>query len=104
MEQELSESRRPGAVALTVALASLALLAAAVLWAHHWNVLTVTLVGAWAVVSLCAPVLSFRAWSWGTGGALAGWAVTTVGLSWLALALAAAAYAAGADIPGCGGG
>lgn len=92
--------------AAVLGVLSVALLGASFVWAHHWGVLTDTLVCAWAVATLGALVLPIRS----LGDTIIGRRLAKIGLaggivSVAALALAGAVWAAGIDPTGaCGGG
>lgn len=101
-EQPLARGR----TAVVLGLTSAALLLASFRWAHHWGLLSGAIVATWALATIAALVVSV--WSLRTSRAsrrfaLVGLALTLVSL--LALTLAGALYAAGADVSGaCGGG
>jgi hypothetical protein len=87
-------------------LVSAGLLAASLVWAHHWNARADALVAAWGSATLAAFALSGRVLL-GSGprqiAAKIGLALAT--LSLFALGIAGIAAAAGADPSGmCGGG
>jgi hypothetical protein len=77
--------------------ASLGLLGASFVWAHHWGVRADALVAAWAGATLAATAAGLRTHS--------RFALACVVVSVLALLGAGLAWAAGADVAGaCGGG
>ena len=97
-------ARGPGAAVLGVA--SVALLAAALRWAHHWSAVADTLVAAWAVSTVLALVASIRAFRvpW-HARRFAKLGLALAGVSVLALVLAGLLWAAGINAAGaCGGG
>ena len=100
-----AEQRPPSRLAPGLGLASLLLLGAAFLWAHHWGVLADTIVAAWLATTVAALTVSNRSLEPGPGrrAALIGFALA--GVSVVALVAAGLAMAAGVD-PGaaCGGG
>jgi hypothetical protein len=88
-----------------------ALLAASLVWAHHWGTLTDTLVAAWAVATLAALVVSIRflrdktVWSTYGSHRLARIGLAGGLISVAALVVAGIASAAGFNPTGaCGGG
>jgi hypothetical protein len=87
-------------------LASLALLAASIQWAHHWNPRADTIVAAWALST--AGALGFSVSSLRRSDAartLAKLGIWLAVVSLAALAVAGIAFAAGTDPAGaCGGG
>ena len=96
-----------GVAAVTASgVASIALLVAAIVFAHHWGIVTVTIVAGWVGATLASArgvwMLSFRA-----GGA-ARIAVRVAGAAVLAslaiLVLAGVVWATGGDPASCGGG
>ena len=95
-----------GRSAGTLGIASAALLAASIQWAHHWGLLADLLVAGWAATTVAALGLSI--WSLNTtdaGRRLARLGLVLGALSIVALVVAGIAYAAGADPAGaCGGG
>ena len=98
-------------VAATFGVLSVVLLGASFVWAHHWGVLTDTLVIAWAVATIGALVVSIQCLRddmvWPTRVALRLARIGLVGgiVSIAALALAGIVYAAGINPTGaCGGG
>jgi hypothetical protein len=105
------EAPKRAPVAATLGVLSVALLAASFVWAHHWGVLTDTLVIAWGVAtrrSLAVAIQLLRDdLVWPTRLALR---LAKIGLagglvSIAALALAGMVYAAGINPAGaCGGG
>jgi hypothetical protein len=91
-------------------LASVALLAASLVWAHHWNARADAIVAAWAVTTLGALWLSVRSLrashaAFEMAPALAKLGVWLAAASVLALVVAGIAAAAGMNPAGaCGGG
>jgi hypothetical protein len=86
-------------------VASLILLVLCLLFAHHWNVVTLTLVTAWAVCVLGALIGGLRLAARDVATHLAHLALALAAVSVLALIIAGIAYAAGGDPAGaCGGG
>jgi hypothetical protein len=90
---------------------SVALLAASVVWAHHWGAVADTLVAAWAVTTLGALVVSIQFLGddtvWSTYGSQRLAKIGLVGglVSVAALVLTGIAFAAGVNPTGvCGGG
>jgi hypothetical protein len=102
----IAESNAGGRLAAALGIASLALLVAATLWAHHWNPLAVAIVAGWATALIAALFTSIRALRRpAVSRRLAKLGLTLALLSVLALALAGLAYAAGFNAAGaCGGG
>jgi hypothetical protein len=95
-----------GRLAGCLGLASLALLAASIQWAHHWNPRADAIVAAWGIAT--AAALGVSIWSLRTSSTAR--TLAKLGL-WLAivslgaLAIAGVAYAAGMNPAGaCGGG
>jgi hypothetical protein len=105
------EAPKRAPVAATLGVLSVALLAASFVWAHHWGVLTDTLVIAWGVATLGSLAVAIQLLRddlvWPTRLALR---LAKIGLagglvSIAALALAGMVYAAGINPAGaCGGG
>jgi len=105
------EAPKRAPVAATLGVLSVALLAVSFLWAHHWGVLTDTLVIAWGVATLGSLAVAIQLLRddlvWPTRLALR---LAKIGLagglvSIAALALAGMVYAAGINPAGaCGGG
>jgi hypothetical protein len=93
-------------LAALLGVASVALLAAALRWAHHWGPVADSIVAAWAAATLGGLFFSLSALKLGLSGrraALTGLAL--VGVSFVALIGAGIAMAAGTDPAGaCGGG
>lgn len=87
-------------------LLSLATLAAAVVWVHHWSVPSDAIVAVWGVSTLGA--IGVSAWALVTNCRPRWWARLGISLavvSLLALGVAGIAWAAGASVSGaCGGG
>lgn len=85
---------------------SAALLAAAVVWAHHWNPTTILIVAGWGSATVLAFFVSL--WALRTSRAAKGFAKLGVSLavmSLVVLALAGVLFAAGINAAGaCGGG
>lgn len=102
----VAEPVRRGRVGGVLGVASVGLLAAAVAWAHHWNVVTISIVAGWGLATVLAFVVSM--WSLRTSRAARGLArlgVSLAAVSLLALALAGVLFAAGINTAGaCGGG
>jgi hypothetical protein len=85
-------------------IVSVALLAAALRWAHHRGVLADLIVVSWAVATLGALIVSLRSTD-GPGRRAALFGLALAGVSVAALVVAGFAAAAGADPAGaCGGG
>ena len=103
---EEPRTRRLARIGFAAGAVSLALLAASIRFAHHWNPVSTALVTAWAVATLTALVASVRGIVDATRSRrLAKWGIVLASVSVLALAVAGLAYAAGADPTGaCGGG
>jgi hypothetical protein len=101
----MAEPSQPsGRLPAALGVASLALLAAAFRWAHHWGATADLIVAAWALSTLSALVLSLRA-SHGPGRRAALFGLALAGGSVAALIITGIAMAAGADpAGGCGGG
>jgi hypothetical protein len=99
-----SPSRRLGSIALAAGVLSGVLFAASLLWAHHWNALTLSLVCAWGLAMLGTPPLAIAAHSAGSAPRRANWGASLNGLCWLALPFIGLLLLLGADVPGCGGG
>jgi len=99
-----------GRVGGWLGIASLALLAASLRWAHHWGPRADTIVACWAVATSGALWLSIRSVrardaEFEAAPALAKLGIWLAVVSLLALAVAGIAAAAGADPAGaCGGG
>ena len=95
-----------GRLAALCGIASVALLAASILWAHHWGPRADTIVSAWTLATLAALFLGWRAM--GSNRAArrrGGWGVGLGLVSVAALVLAGILYAAGISLAGvCGGG
>lgn len=95
-----------GRAAAALGLASAALLAASLRWAHHWGLLTGAIAGSWVFATIAALVVSV--WSLRTSRASRrfanlGLALTVVSL--LAPPVAGVLYAVGVDVAdACGGG
>ena len=91
-------------------LASVALLAASLVWAHHWNARADTIVAAWALTTLGALWFSARSRreshaAFEVTPALARLGMWLAAVSLLALVVAGIAAAAGMNPAGaCGGG
>ena len=106
IEGKAALSRERGRTSAALGLMSAGLLLAAFRWAHHWGPVSGAIVGAWALATISAFVVSV--WSIRTSRsaqrfAKLGLALTLVSL--LALTLVGALYAAGTDVSGaCGGG
>jgi hypothetical protein len=106
-EAPTSRPRRVGFTSFALGALSLALLAASIVWAHHWNPRAVAIVAGWGASTLASLVLSclgLRGRRGAKGFAAYGLLFATISIA--ALALAGIAYAAGAN-PGagpCGGG
>jgi len=102
----VAPSGRRGRLGAVLGVASLLLLGAAFLWAHHWGPLTDTIVIAWGLSWMAALGVSI----WALRANDAGRTLAKVGLvlacvSILALAASGIAAAAGVDPAGlCGGG
>ena len=104
-------SPRRGPVAAVLGVVSVALLGAALLWAHHWGAVADSIVVAWAVATVGSLLVSIQLLGdemvWPTRFALR---LAKIGLagglvSIAALALAGIAWAAGINPTGaCGGG
>jgi hypothetical protein len=85
-------------------IASVALLAAALRWAHHWGAVADLTVASWAAATLGALVVSLRSTA-GPGRRAALFGLALAGVSVAALFVAGIAAAACADPAGaCGGG
>src|SRR5438105_13946382 len=81
--------RRFGSAGFLLGLASLALLAASIRYAHHWSPSSLALVGGWGMLALAAPVLSAigrRDGGW--SGRLAGFGLTHASLNAVTLVIA----------------
>jgi hypothetical protein len=98
-------------VAATFGVLSVVLLGASFVWAHHWGVLTDTLVIAWAVATIGALAVSIHClrddmvWPTRVAVRLAKLGLALGLVSIAALALAGLVYAAGINPTGaCGGG
>jgi hypothetical protein len=100
------ESAARGRLGAGLGLASLALLAASIQWAHHWNPRADTIVAAWALSTTGALVLSVSSLRRSDAArALAKLGVWLAIVSLAALAIAGLAAAAGMNPAGaCGGG
>ena len=105
------ETPKRSRVAATLGVLSVALLAASFVWAHHWGVLTDTLVVAWGVATLGALVVSIHflrdglVWPTRVAVRLAKLGLACGIVSIAALVLAGLVYAAGINPTGaCGGG
>lgn len=105
-------SERPPASSATIAavagsgVASIALLLAAILFAHHWGAVTVTIVAGWAAATLAS---ARGVWMLSSGaGAATRWAVRIAGAAVPAsvamLLFAGVVWATGGDPASCGGG
>ena len=89
---------------LKLGVASLVLLVLCLLFAHHWNVVTVTLVTAWAACFLGALVGGLLLVSKNIGGPFVHLGLALTAVSVITLVIAGIAYAAGSDpTGGCGG-
>lgn len=89
-----ARARGPGAAAL--GLASIALLAAAIRWAHHWGPVADAIIAAWAVATLLSLVASVRAFRVPFHARrFARLGLALAGVSVLALMLAGLLWAAG---------
>jgi hypothetical protein len=99
------ESCQPsGRLPAALGVASVALLAAAFRWAHHWGLTADLIVASWALSTLAGLVLSLRATD-GPGRSAALFGLALTGVSVAALIITGIAMAAGADPAGaCGGG
>jgi hypothetical protein len=85
--------------------ASLALLLASFLWAHHWGPLSDTIVAGWAITTLIAGIGGVRMEGRTQPSWLATSAMAFTAISLLALVIAGVSYAFGVDPTGsCGGG
>ena len=108
MEREpgLEEPVWRGRVGGAFGVVSLALLLASFRWAHHWGPVAITIVGAWALTTVGAILISV--WSLRTSRASQRFANAGIALtfpSYLALTLVATLSAAGVDVAdACGGG
>jgi len=101
-----ASSTGPGRVGGLLGLLSTGMLAASIVWVHHWGARSDTIVGVWAVSTLGALWVS--RWTLRTSDesrALAKLGIALALVSVLALVFAGIAYAAGANPAGaCGGG
>jgi hypothetical protein len=100
-----AESTTRGRLGGALGLVSLASLAASLVWAHHWTLRADAIVLVWGLSTTGALVTSRR--SLLRSEAARGWAwlgLWLAVLSVLALIVAGIAAAAGASMPGCGGG
>ena len=99
-------SPAPQRSALALGVASAALLAASIRWAHHWGATADTVVAAWALTTCAALVSSILALKANPPSpAVARAGLTLALVSVVALVLAGLAFAAGGDPGGaCGGG
>jgi hypothetical protein len=99
-EPVTARDRLPAALGI----ASVALLAAALSWAHHWGAMADLIVASWAATTVGALVVSLRS-SDGPGRRAALFGLALAGVSVAALVVAGIAAAAGANPAGaCGGG
>ena len=99
-EPATARDRLPAALGL----ASVALLAAPLRWAHHWGAVADLIVASWAAATVGALVISLRSTD-GPGRRAALFGLALAGVSVVALVVAGIAAAAGADPAGaCGGG
>jgi hypothetical protein len=102
----LPEQTTRGRLAGCLGLVSLALLAASIQWAHHWNPRADAIVAAWGITTtaaLCVSIWTLRTSS--TARALAKLGLWLAIVSLGALAIAGIAFAAGMNPAGaCGGG
>jgi hypothetical protein len=101
--QNAPPSARFAALTLAGGAATDLLFVAALVWAHHWGLLTLALVGTWGVALVGTPVLWVLAarrdscrWMRRVGG----WLNV---LCWLALGAVPFVLLLGADVPSCGG-
>ena len=105
-EPGLEEPVWRGRVGGALGLVSLALLLASFRWAHHWGPVADTIVGAWALTTIGAILISV--WSLRTSRASQRFANAGIALtlpSYLALTLVGILSAAGVDAADqCGGG
>jgi hypothetical protein len=108
-ETPVMPARSPAAAALGVL--SVALLAAAFVWAHHWGTVADSIVAAWMIATVGSLLVSIQVLRdgmvWPTSLALRLAKIGLAGgvISLLALALAGIAYGAGLNPAGaCGGG
>jgi Tfp pilus assembly protein PilN len=106
---ERAEDPRAGRLArigLAAGGASVVLLGLAIAFAHHWNAVTITIVGAWAAATLLALGASIGGLIDATSSRrLARWGLVLASVSILALVVAGIAFAAGSNATGaCGGG
>lgn len=93
-----------GRMPAVLGIASVALLAAALRWAHHWGALADLIVASWVAATLGALVVSLRSTD-GPGRRAALLGLALAGVSVAALVIAGIAAAAGEDPAGaCGGG
>jgi peptidoglycan/LPS O-acetylase OafA/YrhL len=100
-EEEGGRGRAAGAAGL----ASLLLLAACFVWAHHWGVLTGTLVAAWLLALGTTIALTARPARRADRKPWTRLAISCLVVSLLALMVTGAILGAGGDIAGaCGGG
>src|SRR4051794_34102867 len=106
LDVTIEQSGARGWAGCALGLASAALLGAAFIWAHHWNPVAVSIVSAWALVTVLA--LGISIWALRTSRAAQRFAklgLSLAGISLLALALAGLAFAVGINTAGaCGGG
>ena len=103
------EEQRPlvrGRLGAALGLASAALLAASLRWAHHWGPRTDLLVASWALATIAAVAVSTRSLRTGRASRrLAAVGLALALLSVLALPIVAVLYAAGVDVSeACGAG
>jgi hypothetical protein len=101
----IEQRRAPGWVGAALGLLSALLLYASFRWAHHWGPTADGIVGAWALATTGALVVSI--WSLRTSRAARRFAksgIALAGVSLVALTFAAILFAAGGGPSGCGGG
>jgi hypothetical protein len=104
MTAMVDSSQPSGRLPAALGVASVALLAAAFRWAHHWGPVADLIVAGWALSTLAGLVLSLRA-TCGPGRRAALFGLALTGVSVAALVITGIAMAAGADpAAGCGGG
>jgi hypothetical protein len=93
-----------GRSVLALGLASPLLLAASLVWAHHWNPATVALVAVWCATMLGTPAAAIRIARRQDVPRRAQVGLWVNGLTWFALGFLVFLLLLGADVPSCGGG
>lgn len=107
MECRTDDDPSGGIAAATLGTVSVFLLGASLVWAHHWSLLTITIVGGWALATFLTFLMSARTLRRREKGRAFAWfGMSCVLASVVLVAASGTVYAAGiAPLGGlCGGG